>query len=177
MFDGRHLCDLESRAARLPATSKLALRRGAEDVLDDALERYALLVAADSLGIMRTLVALSARHLDERVQFGQKIGNFQALQHRLVDMQLRLVRAESLVESAYMLAEAAAGNAAAAIAAARVGCEDAGIFIAEHAVQLHEAMGMTNEFIVGHYLKRLTANRFVAGDRAEHFARFGALRD
>ncbi len=170
-FDGRTIADLEFSDVRLTAAALLSIS-DAGTLIDEALSRYAMLVAAESVGIMRATVRLTSDYLAEREQFGQKLAGFQVLQHRLVDMQLRLTRAESLLEAAYALIDAVGfSGATSAIAAARIGAEDSGIFIAENAAQLHGGIGMTNEYRLAHFLKRLTANRFVAGERAEHALR------
>lgn len=171
-FDGRTFADLELRAVRVPAAAAWLSNPDATALLDEALARHALLVAADCVGIMRATLRLTIDYLAEREQFGQKLADFQVLQHRLVDMQLRLTRAESLLEAAFALVDAVGvPGAAPAIAAARIGAEDHGVFVAECAVQLHGGIGMTNEYRLAHYFKRLTANRFVAGERAEHALR------
>lgn len=173
-FDGRTIADLELRGTRLAADSALLSTRHAEKQIDEGLSRYALLVAAESAGITRATLRLTIDYLAEREQFGQKLMDFQVLQHRLVDMQLRVTRAESLLEAAYVLIDAVGfARATSAIAAARIGAEDAGVFVAESAVQLHGGIGMTNEYRLAHFLKRLTANRFMAGERAEHALRCG----
>ncbi|MGR9091807.1 MAG: acyl-CoA dehydrogenase family protein [Gammaproteobacteria bacterium] len=171
-FDGRTIADLEFRGTRLAAASALLPIGDADKLIDETLSRHALLVAAESVGIMRATVRLTSDYLAEREQFGQKLAGFQVLQHRLVDMQLRLTRAESLLEAAYALVDAVGfAGATSAIAAARIGTEDCGVFVAENAVQLHGGIGMTNAYRLAHFLKRLTANRFVAGERAEHALR------
>ena len=173
-FDGRTIADVEFRGTRLACASGLLPIRDGGKLIDEALGRYALLVAAECVGIMRATMRLTGDYLAEREQFGQKLAGFQVLQHRLVDMQLRLTRAESLLEAAYALIDAAGfAGATSAIAAARIGAEACGVFVAENAVQLHGGIGMTNEYRLAHFLKRLTANRFVAGERAEHALRCG----
>lgn len=170
-FDGRTIADLEFSGTRLAAAALLPIR-DAGTLIDETLSRYAMLVAAECVGIMRATMRLTNDYLAEREQFGQKLAGFQVLQHRLVDMQLRLTRAESLLEAAYALVDAVGfAGATNAIAAARIGAEDSGIFIAENAVQLHGGIGMTNEYRLAHFLKRLTANRFLTGERAEHALR------
>lgn len=173
-FDGRSIADLEFRGTRLAADAALLPPGEAGNLIDETLSRFALLVAAESVGIMRAILRLTIEYLHEREQFGHKLADFQVLQHRLVDMQLRLTRAESLLEAACVLVDAVGfAGAASAIAGARIGAEDHGIFVAESAVQLHGGIGMTNEYRLAHYFKRLTANRFVAGERAEHALRCG----
>jgi alkylation response protein AidB-like acyl-CoA dehydrogenase len=171
-FDGRTIADLDLRATRVRETSAWLEIPHAAALLDEALSRYALLVAAESVGIMRATLRMTIDYLGEREQFGQKLADFQVLQHRIVDLQLRLTRAESLLEAAFTLVDAVGfAGATHAIAAARIGAEDHGIFIAESAVQLHGGIGMTNDYRLAHFFKRLTANRCVAGVRAEHALR------
>ena len=160
--DGRLLADLGIGSVIVAAAARLECV--VEQVLGEAAALYALLLAAESLGIMQTLVPMTTAYLAERRQFGRPLIEFQVLQHRLADMHIACVRAES----AHLLARfkcdelgLIAAGAEIAIAKALVG--QCGRAVGQQAVQLHGGIGMTEDLVVGHYLKRLVANELLGG--------------
>lgn len=176
-FDGRDLADLEFDHVEIPHTSGLEFEFGSSRVIDDAKSLFALLIASESLGIMKAILAMTYRYLNEREQFGSKIGSFQALQHRMAELLLAATRAESLIAIARQQTDECDLTVARdSIAAASFRGTTVGAFIGQDAIQLHGAIGMTDEFILGHYLKRLTANGFLAGNADEQLSRFMRLR-
>jgi alkylation response protein AidB-like acyl-CoA dehydrogenase len=114
-------------------------------------------------------------YLKTRVQFGQVIGTFQALQHRAVDMLIQLELARSMAILAALSLDQSADARRRNIAAAKVQIGRSGRFIGQQAVQLHGAIGITAEYKVGHAFKRLTAIDALLGDRDWHLARLADL--
>ncbi len=163
-FDGRSVADVELDAVTLPRAALLGLADAA-GLLAAAYATHALLLAAEILGAARTLYRVTHDYLDAREQFGVRLASFQALQHRLVDMHLAIVRLESQVLLAAMKAEEL-GTAAAGrfIAAASAQAAVAGRHVGEEAVQMHGGIGMTDELVVGHLFKRITANVIIGGE-------------
>jgi alkylation response protein AidB-like acyl-CoA dehydrogenase len=172
--DGRDFADVELRGVRVGASERLELASAA---CDEAHGYFALLLASESLGIMHALVRLTAEHLAQREQFGRKLIDFQVLQHRLVDMQLETVRAESMLEIArYHCDGGDLGASAGTISAAFYQTARSGRRVAEEAVQLHGAIGMTEELVIGHYLKRIITNSIVGGHAEAHLERAADAR-
>ena len=102
-------------------------------------------IATEAAGLMRSLVVQTTEHVRQREQFGQSIGKFQVVQHRLVDMQIEARRAAAIAARAL---DALSGNwreRGRLASAAKVTVADAGRFVGQNAVQLHGAMGMTRE--------------------------------
>jgi alkylation response protein AidB-like acyl-CoA dehydrogenase len=130
--------------------------------------------SAEAVGAMDELVRITVEYAKTRKQFGVPIGSFQALQHRMVDMFIALQEAISvrnlLTQS---LADGTATSALAAATKAKIG--EAARYVGEQAVQIHGGMGMSDELIVGHYLKRLTAINIQFGDPTYHYARFARM--
>jgi len=101
------------------------------------------------------------------VQFGQPIGSYQVVQHRLADMFMTQEQGRSMA----MLATVAVDNADPAerahdIATAKVGIGQAGRYVSQSAVQMHGGIGMTEEYAVGHYFRRCMVNERLFGDPA-----------
>jgi alkylation response protein AidB-like acyl-CoA dehydrogenase len=146
------------------------------DAIEAALDVGLAALCSEAVGIMEATVAATTEYLKTRQQFGQPIGRFQALQHRMADMLLHLEQARSM---SYLAAMHCASEDKAArqrsLSAAKVTIGQACRFIAQNAVQLHGGMGMTDELILSHWFKRLTAIEISFGDTDSHLQRFVRL--
>jgi alkylation response protein AidB-like acyl-CoA dehydrogenase len=167
-IDDRHAADVTFD--RTPAT-----RIGDRDALAPALDEATAAVCAEAVGCMRTVLADTVAYTKQRRQFGQAIGSFQVLQHRMVDMHIELEQAVSAVYLATLKLGAPADERARAVSAAKVTVNRAARFVGQNAVQLHGGMGMTQELAIGHYFKRLTAVEYELGSSDEHRARYAEL--
>ncbi len=146
------------------------------ETLEAVLRRASLAVVGEAVGAMAKAVALTTEHLKTRVQFDRPLASFQALQHRLVDMFIAAEEARSLaLWAADTLDQGNATESDRALSAAKVHVGEAGRMVGEQAVQLHGAIAITDEFPVGHYLKRLTAIDRLFGDADHHLARLARL--
>ena len=170
-LDGQRAADIvldNAPATRLDAG-------GAADAIDAALDIGLAALCSEAVGIMQVTVAATTEYLKTRQQFGQPIGRFQALQHRMADMLLHLEQARSMSYLAAMhCADDDAGSRRRTLSAAKVTIGQACRFIAQNAVQLHGGMGMTDELILSHWFKRLTAIEMSFGDTDFHLQRFAA---
>src|SRR5262249_51879839 len=104
---------------------------------------------AEGVGLSRTVLDMTAEYLRTRKQFGQPIGRFQALAHRMADLLTECEQAQSLAWAAAMKLDARTVDAAQVVA------HRAFRAIGQQAVQLHGGIGMTDEYAVSHYVKRL----------------------
>jgi pimeloyl-CoA dehydrogenase small subunit len=171
------------RAAEI---SFAGVRVGAEHVLGEPgaalplIERVAgeaiAALCAEAVGAMAVMHELTVDYLKTRRQFGREIGSFQVLQHRAVDMLVALEQARSMAMLAAMTAAEVDGDErAGALAAAKVQIGRSGRFVSQQAIQLHGGIGMTMEYKVGHYFKRVTMIDVMFGD-ADHHLRALARR-
>jgi len=144
-----------------------------EAVMDQAISY----LAAEAVGAMAALHETTLSYVKQRKQFGRAIGEFQVIQHRLVDMMMQLEQAKSLALLASLKAGAETKERAKAAAAAKVQIGRSGKFVGQQAVQLHGGMGMTDELNVGHYFKRLMMIDTTFGNADHHQRRFAALSD
>ena len=110
---------------------------------------------AEALGAIAVLMNATVEYAKTRKQFGQPIGKFQVLQHRMVDMFI----AQQQAQSASLMANLKLGDAdgARAVSAAKAAVGKYAKQVGESAVQIHGGIGMTEELNVGHYFKRLTS--------------------
>jgi pimeloyl-CoA dehydrogenase small subunit len=139
-----------------------------ERVVDEAIAA----LAAEAVGAMAEMHALTVDYLKTRKQFGVAIGAFQALQHRAVDMFVALEQARSMAMLATMMsAEDDAETRTRAISGAKVQIGRSAKIVGQGAIQLHGGVGMTMELKVGHYFKRATMIDVMFGDADHHLAR------
>ena len=145
-------------------------------VVEQVIDEATLAVGSEAVGCMEVLYKATVEYCKTREQFGQPIGKFQVLQHRMVDMFMEHEQSKSLMYLAAMrLDEGYDDEARKAVSAFKVQVGKSGRFVAQGAVQLHGGMGMTDELSVGHYFKRLTMIDTLFGNVDHHLNRFAAL--
>jgi alkylation response protein AidB-like acyl-CoA dehydrogenase len=145
-------------------------------ILEHAIDDGILAVGAEAVGCMEKLYKETVEYCKQREQFGQAIGKFQVLQHRMVDMFMEHEQSKSLMFMAGMRIDEGYGpEAQKAISAFKVQIGKSGKFVGQNAVQLHGGMGMTEELNIGHYFKRLTIIETLFGNVDFHLKRFGSL--
>lgn len=143
-----------------------------EQVIDNAI----LAVGAEAVGAMEVLYKTTVEYCKTREQFGQPIGKFQVLQHRMVDMFMEHEQAKSLLYMAALRLEEGYGpEAKKAISALKVQVGKGGRFVGQNAIQLHGGMGMTDELNVGHYFKKLTAVETLFGNVDYHLKKYANI--
>ncbi|MET0450592.1 MAG: acyl-CoA dehydrogenase family protein [Mycobacterium sp.] len=174
-IDDRRAADLELRDLRLPNDALLGARGQAWPSLSMARDEGATAVCAEAVGAMRRVLADTVEYCKQRRQFGQPIGAFQALQHRMVDMHMELEQAVAAAYLAVLRLHEDDVTRQRAVSAAKATIGRAARFVGQNAVQLHGGMGMTEELAIGHYFKRLTAVQYEFGSTDHHVARYAAL--
>lgn len=173
--DDRRASDLTFSDVRVPAGALLGAEGRAWPSLELARDEGAAAVGAEAVGAMRKVLADTVEYCKQRQQFGQPIGSFQALQHRMVDMHMEVEQASAAVYLAVLNLDADPAQRAKAVSAAKATIGRAARFVGQNAVQLHGGMGMTEELAIGHYFKRLTAVQFEFGSTDYHVGRYAEL--
>lgn len=172
--DGGRAGELRLDEVPLPASALIARDAVAFALIDDLAARANLALAAEGLGTMEVLKEATVEYLKVRKQFGTAIGKFQALQHRMADLVVRIEQTRSAVINAAAWPDDPAKRAR-ALAAARVTVAESGRRVAEEALQMHGGIGITWEMPVSHYAKRLTMIGHQFGDEDYHLARYIVL--
>jgi alkylation response protein AidB-like acyl-CoA dehydrogenase len=175
-IDGSSACELRMQNVRVGHGALLGNAHAAADALEKVIDAGTAAIAAEAVGAMAALLDLTLDYVRTRQQFGRPLGANQALQHRLVDMHIALEEARVLVVHATGSLEA--GDAASrgkAVSAAKIQAGKAGRLIGQEAVQMHGAMGVTDDSPVSHYFKRLTAIDICFGNVSWHEQRFARL--
>jgi hypothetical protein len=124
---------------------------------------------------MRVLHESTVEYSKTRKQFGQPIGKFQALQHRMVDMFMQVEQSASMTLMVTLKLGETAKERKKAASAAKVQIGRAGRFVGQNAVQIHGGMGMTDELALGHYFKRVTMLDTLYGNVDHHLKRYASL--
>ena len=174
--DGFAASEVTLEDVDLDADALLGEEGGGLPILEQVIDEGILAVGAEAVGCMEVLYKDTVEYCKTRKQFGQPIGKFQVLQHRMVDMFMEYEQAKSLMYMAAMrMAEGYGPEAQKAVSAFKVQVGKSGRFVGQNAVQLHGGMGMTDELNIGHYFKRLTMIDALFGNVDYHLKRFGSL--
>jgi pimeloyl-CoA dehydrogenase small subunit len=174
--DGLRAAELTLSGVRVSAGDILGDPGAALPVIEHVVDEAIAALCAEAVGTMQVMHETTLEYLKTRQQFGRPIGQFQVLQHRSVDMLVALEQARSMAMfAAVMAAEENATERRRAMAAAKVQIGRSGKHIGQEAIQLHGGIGMTMEYKVGHYFKRMTMIDMLFGDADTHLATLARL--
>lgn len=172
LVDGRRSADLVLDGVEVPASRMLGTAGSALPALELALDHAIVASCAESLGIMEQCLDMSADYVKTRKQFGVPIGSFQALQHRLADMAIEIEMARSMhVHALRAMALADPAERQRGVGASKAFISQKAKWVTGQAIQLHGGIGMTEEFLVGHYFKRAVVSEVLYGTSDLHLNR------
>lgn len=155
-IDGKGVAEIEFTSCVVDGSALLIGPDAGGTAVEEALDAGAAALCAEAAGIMRRLIRDTVGYLEQRRQFGTALIDFQVLQHRLADMQVRYEQVQALAYFAAGVLTKPAETRSAAISAAKAFVGTAIRSVAQDAVQLHGAMGITEELAIGHLFKRAT---------------------
>lgn len=172
-MDGLRGADFSFEAVKLGGEALIGDASQGLDALQHGIDHGIAAMCAEAFGAMERLIEITSEYLVTRRQFGQPLGKFQVLQHRMADM---LIQKELALSMAYVAAQALdepdPKKRARMLSAAKVMVAKAARHVGQQAVQLHGGMGMTDELEVGDYFKRLTMFDPLLGDSDHHVERY-----
>lgn len=154
-IDGGQACSLVMDKVELKPDALLCRGDLAETLIADHVQVASLLLSAEALGLMERLLELTAEYCNQRRQFDKPIGKFQVIQHRLADLYIHCESIRSLLYAALANYSESSQDTKASIAALKFKVGELGRLAGEVSVQLHGAIGFTEEYLVGRYYKRL----------------------
>ena len=164
--------------AKVAADAVVASAAAGEAALKRAIDEATVVASAELSGVMSNVLELTLTYMKTRVQFGVPIGSFQALQHRTTDLYIQKELSCALV--AHVMREMDRGVSAERLAElasrAKARCSEAGIDLGRECIRLHGAIGFTDEYDAGLYLKRALVLSAWMGNATEHRKRFDAAR-
>ena len=174
--DGLRGAEVTLSGVRVGADQALGEPGAAFPLIAQAVDAAIAALAAEAVGAIAAMHEMTVDYLKTRKQFGVPIGNFQVLQHRAADMLIAVEQARSMALFAAMMAdEPDPVERRKAIAAAKVQIGRSARFVGQQAIQLHGGIGMTMEYKVGHYFKRVTMIDTLFGDADHHLAELARL--
>ncbi|MBU3740084.1 MAG: acyl-CoA dehydrogenase, partial [Rhodoferax sp.] len=167
--DGSRAADLvlQDTPAELVTTEGLAALEWGMDIGIAA-------ACAEGVGAMQRALEITAEYLNTRRQFGTPIASFQALRHRVADMKMQLELARSMSYYASLKLTAPEPERRAALSRAKVQLGQSMRFVGQQAVQLHGGIGMTDEYPISHYFRKLTQLELSFGDTLHHLGEVAA---
>jgi alkylation response protein AidB-like acyl-CoA dehydrogenase len=165
-----------ARAAELMLASTPATLLAAEgfEALEAAHDAMIASHAAEGVGLMDRLVAVTVEYMNTRKQFGVAISSFQALRHRMADVKMALELARSMSWFATLKLGESREARRRAVAQARVQLGRSMRQVGQECIQMHGGIGVTDEYIASHLFKRLTMLEFSGGDTLHHLGEVGA---
>ena len=170
LADSRGAANVEFNGA---AADKLS---GGADLLEKVLDRARAGLAAEMLGAATQAFEVTLDYLKTRVQFGQVIGSFQALQHRAAKMFTELELSRSAVEAALTAIDNDAPDVPELVSLSKAKMGDTFHLISNEMVQMHGGIGMTDAHDAGFYLKRARAAEAAFGNQAYHRDRYARIQ-
>ncbi|CAN7749276.1 acyl-CoA dehydrogenase [Cupriavidus necator] len=172
-LDGRGAAHLTLSELRVDAGAVIGETGRALPWIVAAADRASAMLCAEATGALEALLDLTAEQLKTRKQFGAPLAKFQVLQHRVADMLIVLEQCKSMACVAAMaVADGDPVQRRRLVSAAKVVIGQAGRQVGQWAIQMHGAMGMTDECRVGHYAKRLMVTNQLFGDASHHLSCF-----
>jgi pimeloyl-CoA dehydrogenase small subunit len=170
-MDGLRAAEVTLANVKVGADAVIGEPGNAYPLIEQVVDAGIAALSAEAVGAMGAMHEITVDYLKQRKQFGVPIGNFQVLQHRAGEMLIALEQARSMAMLASMMAEEEnAAERRKAISAAKVQIGRSGKFVGQQAIQLHGGIGMTMEYKVGHYFKRVSMIDTMFGDADHHLA-------
>lgn len=173
--DGRRASEIYFENVSVPADALIGEEGAALPLIERVTDEAIAAQCAEACGAMKVAHAMTVEYSRQRKQFGVPIGSFQVLQHRMVDMYTEYEQSVSLTYLATLRLDADETERKRAVSAAKVGVGKAARYIGQEAVQIHGGNGVTDEYAIGHYFKRLTIFDSEFGNIDHHLKRHMAL--
>ena len=167
--DGQRAAEVTLAGVRVSAADAIGEPGNAYPLIEQVADVAIAALCAEAVGAMTAMHDLTVGYLKERKQFGVPLGKFQVLTHRAAEMLIAFEQARSMAMLAAMTAdEEDAEERRKAISAAKVQVANSSRIVGQQAIQLHGGIGMTMEYKVGHYFKRVTTIEKLFGDATHH---------
>ncbi|WP_025897907.1 acyl-CoA dehydrogenase family protein [Sneathiella glossodoripedis] len=174
--DGQRAADIRFDNVSVPSSALLGEEGKAAPFIERVVDRAIGALCAEAVGAMSAANEITNEYLKTRSQFGVPIGKFQVLQHRMVDMYMEAEQSKSMSDMVAMKLDLGHDDdTRKAVSAAKAQIGKSAKFVGQQSVQLHGGMGMTDEYSIGHYFKRLTTIEMLFGNTDFHLDRFSSL--
>ncbi|WP_105422473.1 acyl-CoA dehydrogenase family protein [Neorhizobium sp. T25_27] len=175
LVDGSRASDLVLDNVSLPASALFSAEADTLAEIEAAYDRVNAALASEAVGIMDALMDATVAYTKERVQFGKPLAAFQALQHRMAEMAVKCQEARGSALLATLSVDAPRAMRIRGVSGARAKIGKVSRSVAQEAIQLHGAMGFSEEMPIGAWFRRLYAIENTFGTTADHLKRYGEI--
>jgi alkylation response protein AidB-like acyl-CoA dehydrogenase len=173
--DGFQASEVYFENVAIPGDALLGGEGAGLALIEQIVDEATVAVCAEACGITEKLHSGTVDYAKQRQQFGQPIGRFQVLQHRMVDMYMEVEQSRSMTTMATLKLSLPADERKAAVSACKAKVSRAAKFVGQNAIQTHGGIGITQELAIGHYFKRSTMIEGQFGSADHHMDRYEAL--
>ena len=170
--DGQSCSEISFENVKLDKSNIIATGNDAENLLKETINLATLCICAEAVGCMESCYHKTLEYTKGREQFGQPISSFQVLQHRMVDMFIESELAKSLLIKAMLEVNNRSDEMYKHVSALKSYVGKSGKLSAKEAVQLHGGMGVSEEMMIGHYLKKMISIDALFGNADYHLKTF-----
>ena len=170
--DGQSCSEISFENVKLDKLNIIATGSDAENLLKETINLATLCICAEAVGCMESCYHKTLEYTKGREQFGQPISGFQVLQHRMVDMFIESELAKSLLIKAMLEVNNRSDEMYKHVSALKSYVGKSGKLSAKEAVQLHGGMGVSEEMMIGHYLKKMISIDALFGNADYHLKTF-----
>ncbi|HDZ55217.1 MAG TPA: acyl-CoA dehydrogenase [Pseudomonas xinjiangensis] len=143
--------------------------------LEHAHTHALVALCAEAVGVMERAMWITRDYLKIRKQFGQPLSNFQSLQHRMSEMLIEVELSRGMVHMGLASLDRPAAERSRALSAMKAHIGKSGQFVCGQAIQLHGGIGVTEEYSIGHYFKRMTLINTALGSALFHHEQLAAM--
>ncbi|CAG4886780.1 acyl-CoA dehydrogenase family protein [Paraburkholderia saeva] len=175
LYDGQRVADIVLDGVEGAVALVTGSREEVVRLIERAIDRATVAHCAETVGVMVAAFETTREYLITRKQFGRAIGANQVIQHRMVDLMVEIEEARALTRAAASVIDQENGDDSTArrrySAAAKAFVARAATHVWEESVQLHGAIGMTQEYVLGHFVKRLAAASTLYGGAEQQLER------
>ena len=172
--DGSRASEIILEDVKVSSENIIGEEGKASKLIEQVVDESIAAVCAEAIGAMGVLNEATVEYCKTRKQFGQPIGKFQVLQHRMVDMFMQYEQSVSMTYMVNLKLNEEYKERRKAASGAKVQICKAAKFIGQSAIQLHGGMGMTDELNVGHYFKRLSMIENLFGNIDHHLKKYAS---
>jgi alkylation response protein AidB-like acyl-CoA dehydrogenase len=171
-LDNQRVADM--RLDGVPVLATLAEGADAEAAMAAGYDHATIALCAEAVGAMDAAIVMTRDYLKTRKQFGTTLNTFQALQHRMADMLVELELSRSIVYQGIAALDLPPEQRQRGISSMKAIVSSAAMFVGKNAVQLHGGIGMTEEYAIGHYYRKLYVAASIFGTESLHLKRIAA---
>jgi alkylation response protein AidB-like acyl-CoA dehydrogenase len=175
-IDAAAASDLTLEDVLVPHSALLGAEGAALPGIERAIDWAIVALCANAVGAMQAAHEKTIEYAKTRIVFGQPLSKQQVIQHRIVDMAVAIEHASAITAAACDAVMHDSPRRAVLVAAAKALLGAESRFVAQWAVQIHGAIGFTDELDIGHYFRKLTLFDTQFGNRDYHLARYYAAR-